>query len=347
MATPGAKWLNNLQVLRFLAALAVVLFHVGSGLVMEHPDWANPFSLGYAGVDVFFVLSGFIMAHTVRPERGAWDFSVRRIARIVPLYWFLTLVLFAVALLAPALLNSPHVDIVQLFKSLIFVPYQKDNGAVQPLLFLGWTLCYEMFFYLIYSVSIAIAGRWARGWEKLLVVGFLGLCIAAGFTIPQGNALAGFYTNPILAEFIFGVALCEGLRRWPIRQRSLVVAGAIAVVGALLFLILQGLPRPVGLGLPAVAIVAAFVLMPESSSRPFRAMVLLGNASYSLYLIHPYCIQLPIKLASRLGNPLLLVCAAILGAFAALVASIVLYRMLEKPVQKAILQLLLKQARPA
>lgn len=112
MPKAGAQWLNCLQVLRFLAALAVVLFHTGFGLLMEHPEWFNPFSLGYAGVDVFFVLSGFIMAHTVRPERGAGDFSVRRIACIVPLYWFLTLALFAVTLLAPAFLNSLGASLV-------------------------------------------------------------------------------------------------------------------------------------------------------------------------------------------------------------------------------------------
>lgn len=343
MATVGAQWLNSLQVLRFLAALAVVLFHTGSGLQMEHPDWANPFSLGYAGVDVFFVLSGFIMAHTVRPERGAWDFSARRIARIVPLYWFLTLALFAVTLLAPALLNSPNASFGELASSLVFVPYVKDSGAVQPLLFLGWTLCYEMFFYLIYAVAIAISGRLfaGEGTEKVLVAGCLALCIAVGFIVPDRNALAGFYTSPILAEFIFGIALCEALRRWPIHQRSFGLAGALVLIAGLLFLILQGLPRPIALGIPAVIVVAAFVLMPEAKSTSFRGMVLLGNASYSLYLIHPYCIQLPIKLSARLGGPLLMVGAASLGALAALVASIFLYQMLEKPAQKAILRSLL------
>ena len=204
-----------------------------------------------------------------------------------------------------------------------------------------------MFFYLIYAASIAIANRWARGSEKVLVAGTLALCIAVGFIIPEGNALAGFYTNPILAEFIFGIALCEALRKWPIRQRGVVLAGSLILVAGVLFFVLQGLPRAIALGVPAVAIVAAFVLMPEASSTPFRGMVLLGNASYSLYLIHPYCIQLPIKLASRLGDPALLIGAASFGASAALIASIVLYKMLEKPAQRVILRSLLPRGTTA
>lgn len=339
MVSTDKQWLNSLQVLRFLAALAVVLFHVGSGLQAQYPGWSNPFAMGFAGVDVFFVLSGFIMAHTVKAERGAFDFSIRRIARIVPLYWALTTALFFVAIIAPSLLNTSGAGYLELLKSLAFIPYLRANGLVQPMLYLGWTLCYEMFFYALYAAAILISTQWKALNAKALVVAMLAAAILAGTISDSGNILLRFYTDPILAEFIFGIVLCEILRRFP--QRAWALSLALMVVGAVLLLLLQGQHRAISLGIPSVAVVAAFVVMPDVTSNLMRWLVLMGNASYSLYLVHPYCIQLPLKLLARFERPYLTVAGASAGAIAAGLVAVALYRFLERPSQKLLLRKLL------
>ena len=119
--------LLGLQILRFDAAFAVVLFHIGSGYQIEFGNQSNPFSFGAAGVDVFFVLSGFIIAMTTDPARGTWYFCLRRIVRVVPLYWILTLGIAVIGLIVPSLLNSTTVTFETLFKSLFFIPSQKEK----------------------------------------------------------------------------------------------------------------------------------------------------------------------------------------------------------------------------
>ncbi|WP_224004114.1 acyltransferase [Aureimonas sp. SA4125] len=105
---PGAR-LHALQILRIIAAMMVVLYHVGSGLSAEYQTRIHQFSLGYSGVDIFFVLSGFIITYTSRPGQGVLDFIVRRVARVVPLYWFLTSAVIVLAIVTPSLLNSTSI----------------------------------------------------------------------------------------------------------------------------------------------------------------------------------------------------------------------------------------------
>src|SRR5271166_6609820 len=127
---PNRQFLNNLQVVRAFAAGTVVLVHL-----CQVYGFRSPF--GLCGVDVFFVLSGFIMAMLSTREKN--DFLARRLIRIVPLYWLCTFAVFFAALLMPGLLHSTTPDWNNLLKSLFFLPYRKESGAVQPLLFLGWT----------------------------------------------------------------------------------------------------------------------------------------------------------------------------------------------------------------
>jgi exopolysaccharide production protein ExoZ len=153
-ASVKSKNLPSLQILRFVAAFSVVLFHLGSGIAVELGSSDNVFDFGTVGVDIFFVLSGFIISYTARPERGIGYFAIRRFARVVPLYWLLTLSVIAIVTIKPSLLNSTTVTYDAVVKSFLFIPYEKSSGAVQPLLFLGWTLCYEMFFYVIYATCL-------------------------------------------------------------------------------------------------------------------------------------------------------------------------------------------------
>jgi peptidoglycan/LPS O-acetylase OafA/YrhL len=154
--------LNNIQILRALAASVVILFHTGFTFPHLH-------SFGSFGVDVFFVISGYIMARILDPRSSAsCDFFLRRrILRIVPPYWFFTLCLFCLAWVAPQSMEATQVmhgtraDGMELLKSLLFIPYLKRSGYIQPLLCPGWTLNFEMFFYLCLAIGLLFSRRHA------------------------------------------------------------------------------------------------------------------------------------------------------------------------------------------
>src|SRR5215470_12318280 len=114
----------TIQVLRAFAAYLVVLVHLAP-LVSMAGGAEDALGFGYAGVDLFFVISGFIMVYTTsRRETQPWDFFAHRIARVVPMYWLLTLVVFAGVVFVPSLFQSTQANVVQLIKSLFFVPFQ-------------------------------------------------------------------------------------------------------------------------------------------------------------------------------------------------------------------------------
>ena len=142
--------LRNLHLLRAIAALAVVYFHTTSeaGLNLS----AN---IGSHGVDVFFVISGFIIPYI--SAHSSDRFLLRRIIRIVPFYWTATMVVFSTAALAPHILHSTRVDYVQLMCSLFFIPRETSYPGMVPTLVLGWSLNYEMSFYVMFGLALAIA----------------------------------------------------------------------------------------------------------------------------------------------------------------------------------------------
>src|SRR5271157_3268703 len=122
----------NVHLLRMIAALLVVYFHVASRAGLHLP---LPLTFGICGVDVFFVISGFIIAYigSRKPEA----FFVRRLLRIVPFYWSATLCVFAMAWFFPSQLRQTKADVTHLIYSLFFIPHQTSNGSTFPTLILG------------------------------------------------------------------------------------------------------------------------------------------------------------------------------------------------------------------
>jgi len=329
----GRPKLYNLQILRFVAAFAVVLFHLGDGYRAEFGMGRNIFGIGAAGVDVFFVLSGFIIAYTADPDRGLLYFTWRRIVRIVPLYWTLTLGLAAIALILPQMLNSTVVDGESLLKSLFFIPYERVGGDVKPILFLGWTLNYEMFFYALYALCIGIGFR-----TSLAPLALVLAIVAAGRIFRFENVVWNFYTNPILLEFALGIVLCFLYRRY---ERVFAKSGRYLILAAIAaFAVKLSLPGVTAIwvtAIPAAILVAATLSLPTAKTSLVAFLVLLGDASYSLYLSHPYVLQLWLKASPPgLGAPVqVLVGAAI--CVVAIVVSVAMYRLIERPSQKFLL----------
>lgn len=340
----NAKQLESLQFLRFVAAFAVVLFHFGSGLTIQYHLDRNYLGMGAAGVDVFFVLSGFIISYSSDPARGLGYFARKRLARIVPLYWLLTVPVILIALVKPSLLNSTIVSVETVAKSLLFVPYQKNGGAIQPILFLGWTLCYEMFFYMIYGACLLFGMR--ATWYACAVVLLL---VALGMIWPHGSVEWRFYTSPILIEFALGMMLHKAYSASDaFKSGSNPAAIALVVLACSIhFFVVTFIGSSIfASSLFAVLLVSGFLLMRLPHGRLWATLVLLGDASYSLYLIHPYTLQLPIKLLGEHFSISFVTGILVLVTLGTIAISVMLLKFFERPMQALLMGRLKPIAQP-
>lgn len=286
--------LNNIQVLRAFAAVAVVVFHTGYVLPLMVR------SFGSFGVDVFFVISGYIMARILDPATpsGSDFFFRRRLLRIVPPYWFFTILLYLAALRLPQLMGATRASFAELLKSLFFIPFMKSDGLTQPLLFIGWSLNYEMFFYLALSVGLLFHKRLGVWIGATIVLATMLAC--APFA--SQSVLAEFYSRDISIEFLLGILsyyLCRAVsdtQARKLRIASLIVC--VASAGMLIFI--QGvltwtsLPfhtsRIPTLGLLSFLLITSASLLSQGGwDTKVAWLVLIGDASYILYLVHPYC----------------------------------------------------------
>jgi len=281
--------LLSIQVMRGLAALMVVVCHVFDNIdpVLISPvvRSTNGSILNF-GVDLFFVISGFIMVYTTmgRPL-GMKQFMVARITRIVPLYW-LTL-LATVGVLA---LTGGRVPILaEVIQAAFFIPYQDPaTGAYLPFLPVGWTLSYEMVFYLIFAATIAIG----RVRQVVVISLIFTLFVAARLILNPESAIGFRLTSPLFFEFTMGMVVAMA---WPmVRTFGLRWAGpALLASGIAALLVMHPLhvemafPRFIAYGGPAALVVAGGLLLePWFAVKPFAPFRALGDMSYSLYLSH-------------------------------------------------------------
>lgn len=283
--------IENIQALRACAALSVATVHVLHEAIALDPDgtvasWhgALPWE---AGVDLFFIISGFIMVHASQRlfgQPGApWQFLGHRLARVVPLYWAATALFLAVAALAGGTVNSEVSGLPQVLASFAFILWPRPGGVVQPVYSLGWTLNYEMLFYAIFALWIRLPQPLALG---MVLVALLALAGAHPW-VPPGQPQLAFWTDPVTAEFALGMGVAV------IAQSGAALAGrwrlglAAAAAGLLVWLH-RAAPEaaaPLRAGVPMALLLAAAALGPSGAWGP---LVLVGDASYALYLVHPF-----------------------------------------------------------
>ena len=310
----------NIQALRAIAATLVIFQHIHIVL------------LGSFGVDIFFVISGFVIAYVGLAETSA-TFILKRVFRIVPLYWLGTFAVFAVAAVAPSLVNSTTTDLVELLKSLFFIPYVKSNGLTHPVLFLGWTLNYEVLFYAIFAFALIFGSRAAPAVATVIILSL----ILIGLAFPIDTEPFRFWTRPITLEFLFGVWIFVGWHngfRLPVGPKF-----AIASVAALLAVMCWEETRassfdwiePISFGVPA-ALIVLLALSCEGRIKIPAILFAAGDASYSLYLFHPYLVEPAQKIISHFTSSTVVMIAAIPFMVAAAVGFALLsYRIIERP----------------
>jgi peptidoglycan/LPS O-acetylase OafA/YrhL len=295
MSSGNDRTLAGLQIMRAVAALMVAVHHAmevprpGMGASVP-PDWLT--TAGAAGVDIFFVISGFIMMAVSFPQGRAaidsWSFLRRRVARIYPFYWVtLGIILVGWQIGIFKSLSPANRSLADIARSLLLAP------SDTLILSVAWTLVHEMNFYLLFALML-----WTRSALACLlgVTGFLLLQMALG-GYASDPAVSLFLTRPIMLEFCFGMALGYAYAKGLLPKRipwALPTAALACVTLAPLFIPhgstggLDADDRVWAWGIPAAVLVAACVSWPIEEGPLSRAWVLLGDASYAIYLLHPF-----------------------------------------------------------
>jgi exopolysaccharide production protein ExoZ len=283
----GLSEILSIQYLRAIAAIGVLSFHAA-----QHAG--GSFGTGAAGVDVFFVMSGFIMWVTsARKPLKPMVYLVRRARRIVPLYWLVTLVVAGIAIGVPHLFPNLTPTVDHILKSLVFYPYRNPEGLIAPLIISGWTLDYEVYFYVIFAFTLLAGFRF----RLLVLSALLGFAVLAGQLPHTSNPVWDTYSNSILLEFLAGAWLG---RAWTDRLVSNAFIGFIAIIAGLGLLAIVAasgvnieLCRVLLWGLPAFLIVAGAISIDGAGIIPdWPVLEFFGNASYSIYLTHGLALSL-------------------------------------------------------
>jgi peptidoglycan/LPS O-acetylase OafA/YrhL len=300
-----------IQILRAFAALMVVFSHAQGDALNEAIKAGSTFSRFSilpldTGVDLFFVISGFIMVHAslglfAKPGAGS-QFISRRLIRIVPLYWLMTAIMLVI--LGYIAWSKKHAfpSFMEIGTSLAFFPFARpEDGEPRPVVSLGWTLNYEMFFYVVFAFFV----RFERHVAVAAVALALALAVGMGTIFrPTATAFA-YWSDAIVLEFALGMLIALLWQCGLGFHRALVVPLVIAGLAVLMLdfdgltkaapgaVEANGFDRLLGCGLPMALIFGAIVLAkpqfsPQGSLPSF--FMFLGDASYGLYLFHPLII---------------------------------------------------------
>ncbi len=335
--------LRSLQVLRAVAALMVVLFHL-RGVELKYGQGSAlldvPARYGDAGVDLFFVVSGFVMAMICdsRPSGPgeAASFLARRAWRVLPPYWIYTTIVVALMMWFPGQVNTSYAD-QSVFASYLLWPQQQ-----LPVLTVGWTLIHEAHFYLVMAAAIACVPK-RLFMHFLLAWSFIVIACCALLPTPANPALR-LVVNPLTLEFVAGAVVGLTWRRLPsdVAYPSM-LAGVGMLVTAMVMMPAEGpaslspVSRVCVFGTASLLILAGAVLSErrsETAWAPRRLLTRIGNSSYSLYLSHIFVISAFGRLWQLSGlnqTPLQHLAFIATSLLACVLVGCVSYRWLEQP----------------
>jgi len=310
--------------MRFFAGVLVVLAHAESRIARTFPrvneilepidpkllpNWGDVVQVG---VHIFFLISGFIMLYSSSSQfaksNAPVTFFVKRLIRIVPIYWILTTLSVAILAARPDLFTYRQtLDVAWIIASYLFIPWTSVDLVGSPVIGLGWTLNFEMYFYVIFAVSLIMNKGKALPFIAFIFLGSVLISFIYQAEIP-------FFvqaTNPILLEFLLGVFVAYCYLKNPSVNRYL--ARFLGVLGLSILLAVIMLLRPEGelfrflLWGPASALILFSSLYVFSGRILNKASVLiaLGNASYSIYLIQVFtlpAISLGFRYLEQMGQ---------------------------------------------
>lgn len=310
----------GLPFLRFLCATSVVLMHAAEaahkGSSAAHTTGAVAARIG---VEVFFVISGFVMVTATADNLAAiqtrtaqaWQFMLRRFIRVAPMYWLCSAAKVALVLLIPSLAQRSSVDWLHILGSFLFIPVVSPWGLMQPILPVGWTLNFEFLFYSLFALCIV-----TTKWRVSLATILLSILFVTGSLTSEPGSAMHFYSRTLLFDFAMGMGIAR------LAQRDIQLPAPVAWLVLFLVIGMSALNERmagawfdlVGFGSLAGLVVWATVSLESSFLHKLKPLELLGNASYSIYLTHSFSTPGVVIVALKLAitQPLVVITAATL-----------------------------------
>ena len=263
-----------LQVIRFVAACFIIIYHIG--IFGER---------GYFGVEIFNILSGFLLIYSTETINKENKYLLKRLIRIVPLYWTLTLVAYVIICMKPSLSVMSEPNLIYLIKSLLFIPFVNGDGFNVPILAVGWTLNYEIIFYIIFYIAMKINYN-----KRAFVLIILKIIFIIINSLLHGSYLYIYYSNIYILEFCLGIISYYIIRcfeydcdKW-VRIALYIVSLALLVYLVCDFGGDSNIHRLFRLGIPTMILFINLVLVFKKYH--FNTFIIkLGNMTYSIFLI--------------------------------------------------------------
>src|SRR5882757_7264494 len=301
--------IQSIQIMRGIASLLVVLLHISVKGGQYDNGALKGFSIGGAGVDLFFIISGYIMCvSTADRYLNSYQFILLRIKRIIPLYWLTTTIALVIYLYNPQLINTSGGE------TSIWASYALFPNGKRFLNSNGWTLSYEFFFYLLFAFFINKGTYKAMQASSIILL----ILVVIGLCFNYNGLLFNFSTNILYLEFVFGMGcfyLFDKKRAHldPKYGITLCILGCLVLVLELFFeLPDQEKGRGFFWGIPMLSIFIGLLsledLIQRSTSVVRNLFLEIGDSSYSLYLVHPFVLSgaaMCLKRLKMAANPYL------------------------------------------
>jgi exopolysaccharide production protein ExoZ len=341
------KKFEVIQAFRFVAAFMVIILH-STFYTSERLDPNAPiYSQGHNGVRLFFVISGFVMiisSESLKKLASGWKiFSEKRILRIVPIYWIITTYKLLVLVFASALVYHAKIDFTNILKSYFFIPAKNIDGEISPLLGVGWTLNFEMFFYFLFAIALAF---------RLNVLAFLSaifipLAFLSIFKTPASPVIS-FYADPIIIDFLLGMIAAKLILS---AKKISPTLATIFIITGLLYLfvpqirslsVLYAYDQITG-GIASFMVIYGGICIEKTLQNKIPSwLIYLGGASYSLYLVHPISAPLAPAVFKYLHLKWTWL-SVLLSVLTSITAGVLFYKYCEVPLTKFLSHLMRKR----
>jgi exopolysaccharide production protein ExoZ len=329
--------LNSLQAFRALACLFIVLHHAAAIFGQEKYFASHPFGALFdcelVALNLLFALSGFIILHAHRNDVGRPDrlggYLYRRVHRIYPTYWIILAAMLAVYLVVPSFGDGSQRDPGVALRSAFLFPQPSGD----PVLAVSWTLCLEMLFYFAFGTFLvhpALGALTFAAWAAMVWIK------------PFSGYPTNFVQNSYFASIFLGMVACEAFHRSWIRKPGLLTAAGLGILiaaqltngfAAISDFLIRLLPIGAGCGL---LLAGAATLERQDRLRVPALLTALGDASYSIYLVHFPALSILCKIAkslrldARMPHWLLFLSMSVAAVF----AGWVFFFLVEKPLRR-------------
>ena len=357
MQTTNNQTIVSIQLMRAVAALSVVYVHCAAN-VCGLPQ------AGAFGVDIFFVISGFVIAYVVSHGGDNKEFLVKRFIRIEPTYLLTTVTVILATIYFPAAIKTTKISFLGFIKSLLFIPDSENMG--RPILPQGWSLNYEMFFYVVMYLCVLFVKN-KRYLTLACASTLVAFSIARSFCNTKSFIL-NYYDASLLFEFIYGIALYHvyaallkkhklGITVNCSVKTIILTTLALLSYGFLFYCEvgrrLWSLSRGISIGIPALVLVSAVLFLEEeiyrNHNRILQLFVECGEASYVIYLIHYHIVAFLTRTVFDrvLGTDCEIIYESvkvIIIFSLTITAGILIHRFIDMPIQRYLKKALIKKA---